>query len=61
MALRPAKLGARAYVEALEDAVIDALLPLHIMAKGQIPGATGVWVNGRKIAALGVRVSYGVR
>ncbi|KAK2079936.1 hypothetical protein QBZ16_002331 [Prototheca wickerhamii] len=58
--LRAASLGARAYVERLEDTLIDTLGYYGIEAKGRIPGATGVWVGDRKIAAIGVRISNGV-
>ncbi|GAX76431.1 hypothetical protein CEUSTIGMA_g3876.t1 [Chlamydomonas eustigma] len=53
-------LGARAYVESLEDALIETLGGLHIKARGRVPDATGVWVQDRKIAAIGVKLSRGV-
>ena len=31
-----------------------------ISGRGRVPGATGVWVGERKIAAIGVRISRGV-
>jgi lipoyl(octanoyl) transferase len=48
-------LGLHAYMRLLEDAVIDACKELGIAA-GREPGATGVWVKGEKICAMGVRV-----
>ncbi|GLC40387.1 hypothetical protein PLESTB_001982300 [Pleodorina starrii] len=58
--VRQAGLGARAYVESLEDSIIDCLANYGIAARGRVPGATGVWVGERKIAAIGVRISHGV-
>uniref|UniRef100_A0A1D2A604 lipoyl(octanoyl) transferase n=1 Tax=Auxenochlorella protothecoides TaxID=3075 RepID=A0A1D2A604_AUXPR len=58
--LRDRQLGARAYVESLEDALIDSLREYGIKARGRVPGGTGVWVGDRKIAAVGVRISRGV-
>ncbi len=45
-----------AYVRAIEQAIIGALAGFGIAA-GRSDGATGVWVNGRKIAAIGVHIS----
>jgi lipoyl(octanoyl) transferase len=54
-------LGARRYVEALEDAASRASGCWGVHAQGrQPPGRTGVWAGGRKVAAVGVRVSRGV-
>jgi lipoyl(octanoyl) transferase len=33
---------------------------LGIQARGRVPGATGVWVQDRKIAAIGVKISHGI-
>jgi len=44
------------YVRALEQVIIDALGGFGIEA-GRIPKLTGVWVDGRKIAAIGVHIS----
>lgn len=60
LSLKAAGLGARAYVESLEDGVIDALRTWGIDARGRVPGATGVWVGERKIAALGVKIAHGI-
>ncbi|MEA5445477.1 lipoyl(octanoyl) transferase LipB [Gammaproteobacteria bacterium AB-CW1] len=56
--LRRLKLGVRALVEALENAVIDTLAGYRIAAVNR-PDAPGVYVDGRKIAALGLRVRNG--
>jgi lipoate-protein ligase B len=58
--IRGAGLGARAYVEALEDAIVDCVGRYRIAARGRVPGATGVWVGDRKIAAIGVRIAHGI-
>lgn len=44
------------YVRAVEQAILDALARFGIEG-GRIAGATGVWVDGRKIAAIGVHIS----
>jgi len=46
------------YLRELEEVLIMALAALGIQG-GREPGLTGVWVNGGKIAAVGVRVSSG--
>ena len=58
--LRQLGLGARAYVESLEDAMIDTAALYGLECKGRIPGKTGVWVDERKIGAVGVAISGGV-
>jgi lipoyl(octanoyl) transferase len=45
-----------AYVRAVEQTLIDTLAEFGIEA-GRIPKLTGVWVDGRKIAAIGVHLS----
>jgi len=45
-----------AYVRAVEQAIIDTLADYGISA-GRIPKLTGVWVDDRKIAAIGVHIS----
>jgi len=45
-----------AYVRAIERTVIDALADFRLAA-GREPGMTGVWIDGAKIAAIGVHVS----
>ncbi len=44
------------YVRAMEQAIIDALAGFGIGA-GRLGGCTGVWVEGKKVAAIGVHVS----
>lgn len=58
--LRHLGLGARAYVESLEDSMIDTAASYGLSCKGRIPGKTGVWVGDRKIGAVGVAISGGV-
>lgn len=59
--LRRLGVGARAYVEGLEDAVAAAARAFGVpTAAGRVPGAPGVWVADRKLAAVGVRISGGV-
>lgn len=48
----------RQYVGLLEQAIID-LLGQYGIAAERMPGAPGVYVNNRKIAALGIRVRNG--
>jgi lipoyl(octanoyl) transferase len=45
-----------AYVRAVEQTIIDTLADYGITA-GRIPKLTGVWVDDRKIAAIGVHIS----
>ncbi len=47
------------YVRTLEQIIIQTLADFGIVA-GLIEGLTGVWVGGRKIAAIGVKISRGV-
>jgi len=56
--LRRAGLGVRSFVETLENGVIDTLAGYGVTAANR-PDAPGVYVAGRKIAALGLRVSQG--
>lgn len=44
------------YVRGVEQVIIDSLAEFGI-AGGRDPGRTGVWVEGRKIAAIGVHIS----
>lgn len=59
VSLRRAGLGARAYVEALEGFVSDAIGGFGIDARGGYAGREGVWVGEAKIAAVGVKISAG--
>jgi lipoyl(octanoyl) transferase len=56
--LRRAGMNVRELVECLERAVINVLADHGITAQGD-PAARGVYVRGRKIAALGLKVSRG--
>lgn len=54
--LREWKRDVVAYVRAIEEVIIRALADFGIQA-GRERGMTGVWVGGRKIAAIGVHIS----
>jgi lipoyl(octanoyl) transferase len=56
--LRRVGIGVREYVRRIEQAVIDTLAEWNIPAARK-EGAPGVYVNGAKIAALGIRVRRG--
>ena len=47
------------YVRSVEQLLIDALADLGLPGAGREPEYPGVWVNGRKIAAIGVRLTRG--
>lgn len=57
LSLRAVRLGVRAYVERLEDALIDALEGVKAFRRA---GQVGVWTERGKIASIGVRVERGV-
>ena len=54
--LREWKRDVVAYVRAMEQVIMDSLAEFGIEA-GACPGCTGVWVDGKKIAAIGVHIS----
>jgi lipoyl(octanoyl) transferase len=54
--LRKWKRDVVAYVRAIEQVVIDALAEFGI-GSGRVAGATGVWTDEGKIAAIGVHIS----
>jgi lipoyl(octanoyl) transferase len=56
MDLREWKRDVGAYLRALEQVLIDTLAEFGIEG-GRVPGATGVWVDGAKVAAMGVHIS----
>lgn len=56
--LRRAGIGIKRLVHLLEQAVVDLLAELDIAAAAR-PDAPGVYVEGAKIASLGLRVSRG--
>eukprot|EP00878_Enallax_costatus_P028758 GHUV01031098.1.p1 GENE.GHUV01031098.1~~GHUV01031098.1.p1 ORF type:complete len:229 (+),score=66.68 GHUV01031098.1:222-908(+) len=43
------------YLRGLEEVIIRALADTSGLEATRIPGLTGVWVNGHKLAAIGVR------
>lgn len=47
------------YVEALEQLIIDTLSDLGLPGATRRRGAPGVWIENRKIAAIGVRIARG--
>ncbi len=56
--LKPDHRDLLAYLRDLETMLIAAVGELGVRA-ARIPGLTGVWVDDRKVAAIGVRVSSG--
>ena len=54
--LREWKRDVGAYVRGVEQAIIDMLAEYGVEA-GRIPKLTGVWVDERKVAAIGVHIS----
>jgi len=54
--LREWKRDVVAYVRALEQVLLDSLAGFGLEA-GRVPGCTGVWIDGKKIAAIGVHIS----
>ncbi len=54
--LREWKRDVVAYVRGIEEVIIGALSDFGINGS-RLAGATGVWVQGRKIAAIGVHIS----
>ena len=54
--LREWKRDVVAYVRAIEQVIMDSLAEFGIEA-GRLEGCTGVWVKGKKIAAIGVHIS----
>jgi lipoyl(octanoyl) transferase len=54
--LREWKRDVAAYVRAIEQVIIDALSDFGLAGE-RVPGMTGVWVRGAKIAAIGVHIS----
>lgn len=56
--LKPDRRDLHAYLRALERMLIGVLGELGLPGV-QTPGLTGVWVDGAKVAAIGIRVSSG--
>jgi lipoic acid synthetase len=48
-----------AYVHTVEQLVIDTLADVGLSGADRLPGYPGVWIDDRKICAVGVRVSRG--
>ncbi len=57
--LRAQRIGIRAYVERLEEVLVEALGCVGVRAFGKA-GCVGVWTARGKIASIGVRVDRGV-
>ena len=53
--LRDRQTEVRTYMWSLEEAIIRAVVAWGVQAERR-PGAPGVWVGGRKLASVGVRV-----
>ena len=49
-------LGIAAYIERLEEVIIQTAASFGIRA-GRIPGRTGVWVDNNKLCAMGIKCS----
>ncbi|WP_438875152.1 lipoyl(octanoyl) transferase LipB, partial [Bacillus cereus group sp. Bce032] len=56
--LRRKKLGVRELVTRIEQLVIDTLKTYHIDSAAR-PDAPGVYVDGKKICSLGLRIRKG--
>ena len=56
--LKRRQLGVRQFVTYIENAIIEFLADHHVIANND-PKAPGVYVKGKKIAALGLRISRG--
>ena len=50
------KRDVHAYVRAIEEVIIQAIGDFGLDGT-RVPGATGVWVNGAKVCAIGVHIS----
>lgn len=59
MDLGQAGLSVRSYVGLLEQALVRTVAAFGVQAD-IVPGYTGVWFGNDKLAAIGVKVSYGV-
>lgn len=58
LALEPERRDLHRYLRDLEEVLIQGLADLGVPAE-RWPGRTGIWVDGAKVAAIGVRVSSG--
>lgn len=59
LALNQMNLGARKYVEGLEDSMINTAALYGVQALGRFKKRTGIWVEDRKLGAIGVKISSG--
>ncbi len=57
--MRDFNLGAKAYINSLEQVLINLLSDYEIEADRR-EGYPGVWANGQKIASIGVAVKNGI-
>lgn len=60
ISLRDIGLGARKYVEKLELTMIELASIYGVKSQPGQRGETGIWVEDRKIGAIGVRISSGI-
>ena len=60
VSLRALQVGARRWIEGLEDTMVETSRAFGVNAHGRVPGASGAWVGNKKIGAVGVRISRGV-
>ena len=56
--IRRKNIGVREFVHRIEEAIIDVLAGYGVKGE-RIPGAPGIYVDGEKIASLGLRVRRG--
>ena len=54
--LKPDRCDAHRYVRDLEEVIVRTAREFSVSAE-RLPDLTGVWVNGKKLAAIGVRLS----
>ncbi|XP_057539066.1 octanoyltransferase LIP2, mitochondrial-like [Amaranthus tricolor] len=60
VSLRDIGVGARNYVEKLEQTMIELASIYGVQARPGEKGETGVWVEDRKIGAIGVHIQSGI-
>ena len=53
-------IGIRDYIERLETSLIDYMRELGIASEPGAPGLTGVWTDGMKLAAIGIKLNRSV-
>lgn len=58
--LRELKLGARAFVEKIENVMVNVSRQFELEADAQLEGQTGIWVKNKKIGAVGIKISHGI-